>query len=345
MSEAEQSVAVYVVAVISICSSLSILCTAALFPIMRRKMFFQIICYISLADTVGNTLYINPNRPVDGSIMCSIEGFLHLYCYPVSWLWSTMLMYFLYSLAFEGKLPLSYNVIHMACWGIPLVLTLLNLTTNSYGHPSDYTKYEVCSISGNMYTGEIWHDTTYYGVWLLCVIAMIFMYCRIISVAKHDLAISVSEFQLALSTMGKYPVALVVFWFPHMFFVVLSGIVPLDSRGIAYLIGVLMYILHGAGTTVIFFHHSPLTQKLWIDALRKLAKYCCQYIAKSGEDFIFRETGEDFVCRDIDVDSEMYALKYVDPRPEEQLSDLQPGNIVLQNPIRISLTDQLGANL
>jgi hypothetical protein len=196
-----------------------------------------------------------------------------------------------------------------------------------------------------MYTGEIWHDTTYYGVWLLCVIAMIFMYCRIISVAKHELAISVSEFQLALSTMGKYPVALVVFWFPHMFFVVLSGIVPLDSRGIAYLIGVLMYILHGAGTTVIFFHHSPLTQKLWIDALRKLAKYCCQYIAKSGEDFIFRETGEDFVCRDIDVDSEMYALKYVDPRPEEQLSDLQPGNIVLQNPIRISLTDQLGTNL
>jgi len=253
-----------------------------------------------------------------------------------------MLMFFLYSLAFEGKLPLSHNVIHMTCWGVPLVLKLLNLTINSYGHSLDYAKYEVCSISGNTYTGKIWHDTTYYGVWLLCVVAMIFMHCRIISLAKHELAISVSEFQLALSTMGKYPVALIVFWFPHMFFVVLSGMVPLDSRGITYLIGVLMYILHGAGTTVIFFHHSPLTQKLWMDILIRVVKKCSKYLWR-GEVFIFRET-KDFMCNDSDVDSEMYALKYSDPRAEE-LSDLQPENIVLQNPIRTSLSDQLDSKL
>lgn len=236
----------------------------------------QIICYISIADFAGNALYIPSYRPPNGSFGCSLEGFVNLYAYPVSWLWTTVLMYFLYSLALTGKLPLSLPIFHSICWLVPLVFTLLNLTTNTYGRSDDYPTYEVCVLDGNFKDGTIWHITTYDCLWLFCIIVMGYMYFRILCLRSSDLAISVEKFKLATKTLGKYPIALFLFWLPHMGSVFLLRL--LNSRYNAvefYVASLVVKILHGVATAMIFFFDSPEARHLWYELFqRKMAATC-----------------------------------------------------------------------
>jgi hypothetical protein len=228
----------------------------------------QIICYISLADFVGNAFYIPSYRPSNGSISCSLEGFFNLYAYPVSWLWSTVLMYFLYSLAVHGRLPLSMPVFHVICWGLPLLLTLLNLTTNTYGRSDDYPEYEVCSLGGNYFDGFWWHTITYYCLWLLCIVLMGIMYLRISCLRTSELAIAVDEFRLATKTLVKYPIALFVFWLPHMIGVTISG--HLTNVSDFYVIALVIKNFHGVATALIFFADSSEARTHWSELFNRI---------------------------------------------------------------------------
>lgn len=266
MAESISILVLQIAAFLSVCCSASIISTAILFPTMRKKLFMQIICYISMADLAGNSLYMTSNRPPNGSFRCGLEGFINLYAYPVSWLWSTVLMYFLYNLAVKGKLPLSLPIFHCICWLVPLVFTLLNLTTNSYGRSDDYPDYEVCVLDGNFEDGMIWHTVTYDCLWLFCIIIMAFMYFRILCLRNGDLAISVEKFKLATKTLGKYPIALFIFWFPHMLSVFVLRTVLYKYHIIEYYIAALVIkIFHGVATTMIFFFDSAEARENWYE--------------------------------------------------------------------------------
>lgn len=276
MSQSGPMIVVQTAAIISVLSSCSVLLTAALFPTMRRKVFMQIICYISIADLVGNALYIPSYRPPNGSFGCELQGFINLYAYPVSWLWTSVLMYFLYNLALKGKLPLSLPIFHAVCWLVPLVFTLLNLTTNTYGRSDDYPDYEVCVLAGDYHDGTIWHTVTYDCLWLSCILVMAFMYCRILFLRKSDLAISEEKFKLATKTLGKYPIVLFVFWFPHMLSVFALRLV-LEQYNITdyYVASLAIKITHGTATTLIFFFDSSEARYNWATLFQSLREALC----------------------------------------------------------------------
>lgn len=273
MVESSYIVSLQIAALISGLCSCSVILTAVMFPAMRKKLFMQIICYISIADMAGNALYISSYRPPNGSFACSLEGFVNLYAYPVSWLWSTVLMYFLYNLALNGKLPLSLPIFHCICWGVPLVFTLLNLTTNTYGRSDDYPDYEVCVIDGDYNSGTIWHTATYDCLWLVCIVSMGYMYGRVLCLRSTDLAISIEQFALATKTLGKYPVALCVFWFPHMLSVLLLRNI-LEKFNVVdfYVAALIVKILHGVVTALIFFFDSSEARHHWYRLYKQILK-------------------------------------------------------------------------
>src|SRR4051812_11698704 len=105
-----------IVSIISVISSGLVFLTFLFFKGMRKKLFMQIITIISVSDLIGNISYTMTYRPNNGNWWCSLQGFCNMFFYPVSWMWTTMLMYFLYSLAVSGKLPLSRKFIHLICW-------------------------------------------------------------------------------------------------------------------------------------------------------------------------------------------------------------------------------------
>jgi hypothetical protein len=276
MLESDGVIVLQVAAIISVLCSCSVLLTAALFPTMRKKLFMQIICYISVADLVGNALYIPSYRPSNGSFGCSLEGFINLYAYPVSWLWTTVLMYFLYSLAIKGKLPLSLPIFHVVCWLVPLLFTLLNLTTNTYGRSDDYPDYEVCVLTGDYHDGTIWHTVTYDCLWLACIVVMAYMYCRILCLRRSELAISEEKFKHATKTLGKYPIALFVFWFPHMLSVFALRLV-LERYHVTeyYVASLAIKISHGTATTLIFFFDSSEARYNWLTLFQSMRDAVC----------------------------------------------------------------------
>ena len=116
-----------VVSILSVAGSTMVILSSVVFKDMRSKLFMHIIANISFADILGNIEYTMTYRPSNNNWWCSLQGFLNLYGYPCSWLWTTMLMQFLYDLAVHKRVRISIPIAHAICWGIPLVTTLLYL--------------------------------------------------------------------------------------------------------------------------------------------------------------------------------------------------------------------------
>lgn len=233
---------------------------------MRSKLFMRIIAYISFSDFCGNVPYTITKRPSDGSIWCTIQGFMNLYFYPVSWIWTTILVYFLYSFATKGRLPLSEGIVNCFGWGIPIFTTLLILTTNRYDRYSDDDQYEVCTIGGkNLQAAFIWHIVSYYGLFLLCVLIMVILYARIFKVKLiGKTAVSVQMLQLASQSLQLYPLAMIICWLPE---IVAFWIQQYNDDDDFYHIAIMMKLSNGIFTSIIFFYNSQNARRLWISLI------------------------------------------------------------------------------
>jgi hypothetical protein len=91
-----------------------------------------------------------------------------------------------------------------------------------------------------------------------------YMYFRILCLRNSDLAISLEKFKLATKTLGKYPIALFVFWLPHMLSVFVLRTV-LEKYHVAeyYVASLVVKICHGIATTMIFFFDSKEARYHW----------------------------------------------------------------------------------
>jgi len=100
------------------------------------------------------------------------------------------------------------------------------------------------------------------------------MYFRILCLRTVDLAISVDQFKLATKTLGKYPIALFVFWLPHMLSVFLLREILWRYNIIDYYVASLVVkILHGVATTMIFFFDSSEARHLWYELFKSAYQY------------------------------------------------------------------------
>lgn len=254
-----------IAAVISVGASLAVVLTCMTFRNMRDKLFMHMIAFISLSDLLGNIAYAFPYRPSNDDWWCKVSGVLNLVCYPMSWLWTLVLVYFLYSLATSGKVPQNMLMIHSICWGLPLLLFLLSLSVGKLGTTSSYYDFEVCSEYGGI-AELVYHSITYYGLLFFCFLAMLVMFVRI---KEHEKVGDVRVFQptyiLAKSSLRLYPTALVVCWVPHAITVFLTH--EFDSSNdmftTFFVVADVLKILHGLVTAGIFFYKSSEARRSW----------------------------------------------------------------------------------
>lgn len=259
------AVGMQIVSIFSVLCSLSVVLTLC-FRSLRKKLFMQIIAWIALSDLIANLGYCSIRRPHSNSPLCSLEGFVNLYFYPVSWMWSTVLMALLNSLATTGKLPLSYLSLHVICWIFPFILSIFNFASNSGGASTKETgnySYEVCTL-GDSKPEKIYHVITYYGLWIACVLFMLVMYLRIRSMDKVELKSNFPMWQNARDTLILYPLALLICWMPHVVAVLLAYFAPFSGLNAFYFSTDVMKVLHGSVTAVIFFYKSTEARNRWM---------------------------------------------------------------------------------
>jgi len=106
------------------------------------------------------------------------------------------------------------------------------------------------------------------------VVIMTATFVRIKILTTGELAISTAQLSQAVRTLGKYPIALVACWAPHVLVVIVIDemkMFPNDSSWFSglNLISEMLKILHGGVTACIFFWHSPEARALWYGLLMK----------------------------------------------------------------------------
>lgn len=226
----------------------------------------QIIAWIALSDLIANAVYCSIRRPNSNTPLCSLEGFINIYFYPVSWMWSTVLMALLSSLATTGKLPLSYMALHAICWVFPFILSIFNFAYTS-GNTSTKEKgnysYEVCTL-GDSRTEKIYHVISYYGLLIACIIYMTVMYVRIRSIDKIALTTNFPMWKNARDTLILYPLALLICWIPHVTAVLTAYYAPFSGLNAFYFAADVLKVLHGTVTAVIFFYKSNEARNRWM---------------------------------------------------------------------------------
>jgi hypothetical protein len=251
-----------IVASVSITASLSVILTLICFRELRSKPFMQIIAFISLSDFFGNIGYVPLQRPEDGSALCDLEAFLNDALYPCSWLWTTVLVYNLYTLAIEKRVPLITRHDHAICWLIPVVLFLISVPFSTF-RTLQNRDFEVCTANGEI--SDIYHGITYYGMFFLSLIIMFYYQYNILALEKHHSAgVTDPAFIIAKAALQFYPKALFLCWFPHVCIVFLYyGGLTGEAFNICYYFTDILKVTHGAITAGIFFYYSPEARKLW----------------------------------------------------------------------------------
>ena len=292
--------------IISVIASSLVVLTLLLFRSMQNKLFMQIIANISMADILGNMEYTTLYRPSNSAFWCSLQGFLNLYAYPCSWLWTTMLVRFLFDLAVFREIRISFRNTFIFCWGAPFVTTLLYfafLPTGTYTRHDDERSDSFCSYGSDAQPVYVYHVITYYGLFIACVFYMAYLYIRIrqaYKVEANNIAMNASTHQThqhrestmsvasegAVSTTSSAtlqgmkltsdslllnPLLMIGLWSPHTIAVLLSLSDPVLVRGQFNRAGVNLKILHGLFTAVLFFFKSQAARKLWMGLL------CCTY--------------------------------------------------------------------
>lgn len=255
--------------VISVLASSSVLLTLLVFPKMRAKTFMQVIAFVSIGDTLGNIPYIFPFRPGTGNPWCSTQAFFNLTGYPIGWCWTVVLVYLLYCLGALGRMPNTLLPFHIVCWIVPLTVSLTTLAYSKFYGPHGV---DTCSINTTP-TAVTAHIAIYFGLLFFCIGTISALLIRLYQLQRNrDPNVCSIAFQKAKNTLQLYPIAMIIFWFPHLFteLLLLFGYYKYRIFLLIYYIFVVLKIFHGFAAAMIFFVRSNEARTLWSAVIRRL---------------------------------------------------------------------------
>lgn len=255
-----------IAAVISMICSLLVSFTAVCFPSMRKRFFMKIILMISIADifaSIGSALGLPP----DGSYLCPLQAFLVVVFYKASWCWCSILTYQLYSIIETTKVKLSWPVMHLIGWMIPLFTTLLPLITNKFGR-DDIADEEImgwCYYKGN---AEYWDLFTFDLLLFSTLISMAYFTFKIYT-KINDFSDTIGGL---ISALAYYPLSIAIAWAPTLLlaFLINSGMVGINENvKIIYFVCTLLSTQNGTLLAIIFFFKSPEARNKWKELIIK----------------------------------------------------------------------------
>lgn len=170
----------------STCTIVAVICAPTN---LRLRIFAQIASYIAVSDLIFTSGYaIGTNLPP--GISCSYQGFVVTMFNLTSCFWATTAVHIIYIIVRNGApkvittnqeyiISIGYRE-HFLCWILPLILTLLPLSTSSYDIPfdDDYinviwdTCYSVQYRDGVIYL--LWSLFTFKGPLAIALCVMVY---------------------------------------------------------------------------------------------------------------------------------------------------------------------------
>lgn len=212
--------------------------------------------YISICS-IFNSIGICIGLPRNGTIECYLQAFL-TNAFPLSVIfWTTAIAYMVFCIIHKAqKIKVDSKPLWAATFVLPVVLTLLPLTTETYGSPEEddwcFVK-ERASSSSPPWTTLFWSIFCFYG-WLylnvlvyIVLLAVTLRHIYTMGRGVHKDSITLSKMKASLYKLIWYPLITLVVWLPSAIYDVTE--LDNDSSGGRYTSNSSQYLAYLLPTT------------------------------------------------------------------------------------------------
>eukprot|EP01036_Dinobryon_divergens_P027968 gene27968-36837_t len=223
----------------------------------------------------------------NGSFQCTFQAFTSCFNYLSSLFWCTVISLEVWaSLHIENRrvTPNKIILVHCVCWGIPLIVTLLPLTTNTYGKTNEDAPW--CFIgtrAGSPSWGILVWDLCSFFIWLWLVLILNMWLITSIIYRLKTITNTNQIVNWQVANLCLYPIVAILCWTPATIIDVFAR----TERGThtayfynAYLFSDLMSASQGFLFPIIFFYINPSIRKKW---KLLLARRCCRFCLRGGD--------------------------------------------------------------
>ena len=188
---------------------------------IRKKNINKIVFYISISQ-IGSSVGTMLGQPYNGTPECYTQAlFTNIFPYVYTF-WTTIAAYMLYRVVHNlNPIDIDSTFIQCACWGIPVILSLLPLTTDTFGNED--TDWGWCYIKSSSrspeWTVSFWVSVNYFIHTVCVVLSILFIAMSVYKVVR--LSNSVTD-QDTLKKLSKnivrfmwYPIISFICWLPE----------------------------------------------------------------------------------------------------------------------------------
>eukprot|EP01038_Epipyxis_sp_PR26KG_P015427 gene15427-20811_t len=287
---------------LSILGSCAVMATFIVFSDLRKLRYVQLVFFASLNDLIA-AIGIAQGSTRDNSPSCWFQGIATNFNFLSSIFWTTIISYQMWLVVRYGRIITDKDMIliHLLCWGLPLLVALLPLTTNTYGNP--YGDSEWCFISNNSdsppYGQLLWAILSFYGWLWLAIIISIFLLIKV-AIQLRMMAIIPKIISNSMSKLVFYPIISTICWTCAT----VTGIYFISTgdqhQGQAINVlsnefAIILAVLQGFIFSITFFIMNPPIRLRWkilfIRCFRSIINVCCYFNCFSTNNVTYSQYG------------------------------------------------------
>lgn len=243
-----------------------------------------------------------------------------------SWLFTVSLVFQLYSLLITKQVWLKLKGIHLICWGLSILITLLPLSTNKFGGIEKLNGLAHCTLSGDTDARHTW-SMIYYSILLICVIILSYLtYLIQIFINSNEILMKNKSALMIAKTTLLYTMNMFICWIPLL----LCSIIGLFNRDFifnSYYYAFLQFSINvstqnGTILAIIFYKYSPqVTEKY-----RQYFKYIFEPATKT-ESLVFIMDEDEIKTNEENIIIEKETSNIILDTTNSRLSDIEIGNV------------------
>lgn len=271
---------------------------------IRQKNINKVVFYICICQ-IGSAIGSMLGQPRNQTIACYVQSFLTNFFPFACSIWTTITSYMLYRVIHNlGPLDIFSRPILALCWGLPLVLSLLPLTTDTFGNEDTdrgWCFYRSANSSPE-WTVTLWVSINY---GFLCFAVVSSITCLSFSLytvygLSHSLndKLALQKLSHSVSRFVWYPVISFICWLPEAVFDLNDSLEKGQSAVLRHdatftYFAYLMPILEGLFVSIAYFSTSRDAYDILI-SLFCIKGQSSNSVGKPTEQFKYSSDPEDF---------------------------------------------------
>lgn len=249
-------------------ASAIIVLSFSLFPDLRQLRYIQLVFFVALNDLIAS-IAISLGHAENGSFVCWFQGITVTLNYLSSVFWTVVISYQVWLVLERKTIMQDMTNIYIICWGLPVVLALLPLSTNTYGASAAFFNCQWCFIADRedspSWSLSFWAFASFFFWILLSLILTSFFIVRVYFIVKN-MADMPEISRYTLRKLVFYPLITLVCWLPAclIYFLALYGSTSQYGKYLANVFALSTATSQGLLNSAVFLANNELVRSKWV---------------------------------------------------------------------------------